>query len=261
MPGSPARRPKAVVIRTRRKPKGQKKMFAAVALVAYLVQPGDTLSGIAASHGVSLAAVEAANPQLSDSTLVYAGQTIEIPEGSSASLMSVEMPAGSPASQGWSTPQGSTPQGWSTSQGWSTPQGFTAPESGGQSSSSPSSPSSIAGASSASSPSSIVGASSASSPSSIAGAVTQTSSSGSSGTSSSDLSDVPGVPQSLAACVAFRESTDLQNPAADGNAYGIIPASGYNVAGTSLAYQKQVFAELYKQDGGAPWAADGCPGT
>ncbi len=69
------------------------------------------------------------------------------------------------------------------------------------------------------------------------------------------------MPQSLAACVAFRESTDLQNPAADGNAYGIIPASGYNVAGTSLAYQKQVFAELYKQDGGTPWAADGCPGT
>jgi hypothetical protein len=61
--------------------------------------------------------------------------------------------------------------------------------------------------------------------------------------------------------VAYRESTDLQNPAANGNAYGIIPASGYNVAGTSLAHQKQVFAELYQQDGGAPWAADGCPGT
>ena len=69
------------------------------------------------------------------------------------------------------------------------------------------------------------------------------------------------VPQSLAACVAYRESTNLQNPAADGNAYGIIPASGYNVYGTSLANQKQVFAELYQQYGGSPWAADGCPGT
>ena len=83
----------------------------------------------------------------------------------------------------------------------------------------------------------------------------------SSGYSSSSLSDIPGVPKSFAACVAFRESTDLENPAADGNAYGIIPASGYNVYGTSLAHQKQVFAELYRQYGGTPWAADGCPGT
>ena len=81
------------------------------------------------------------------------------------------------------------------------------------------------------------------------------------GYSSSSLSDIPGVPQWFAACVAYRESTDLENPAADGNAYGIIPASGYNVYGTSLAHQKQVFAELYRQYGGTPWAADGCPGT
>ena len=66
------------------------------------------------------------------------------------------------------------------------------------------------------------------------------------------------MPQSFAACVAYRESTDLQNPAANGNAYGIIPASGYNVDGTSLANQKQVFAELYAQDGTSPWASDGC---
>ncbi len=91
--------------------------------------------------------------------------------------------------------------------------------------------------------------------------MTHTSSTGSSGYSSSSLSDIPGVPSSFAACVAYRESTDLQNPAANGNAYGIIPASGYNVEGTSLAHQKQVFAKLYAQDGGAPWAADGCPGT
>ena len=104
-------------------------------------------------------------------------------------------------------------------------------------------------------------ASSAGSPSSVASTVTRASSGGSSGYSSSNLSDVPGVPQSLAACVAYRESTDLQNPAANGNAYGIIPASGYNVDGTSLANQKQVFAELYQQYGGSPWASDGCPGT
>jgi murein DD-endopeptidase MepM/ murein hydrolase activator NlpD len=207
MPGGPARRPKAVVIRTRHEPKGQKELFAAVALVAYLVQPGDTLSGIAASQGVSLAAVEAANSQPSDPNLIYAGQTVEIPVGSSAS------------------------------QGSSTPQSYTASESGSQ------------------------GAAASSSPSGISSTITQTSSGGSSGFSSGDLSDIPGVPQSLASCVAYRESTDLQNPAADGNAYGIIPASGYNVYGTSLANQKQVFAELYQQDGGTPWAADGCSGT
>ena len=180
-------------------------MLAAVALVAYLVQPGDTLSGIAASHGVSLAAVEAANTQLSNANVIYAGQTVEIPGGSSAA------------------------QGSSVSDG--------------------------------SSQSSATSYSSTASTASTASAVTLASSSGSSGYSSSSLSDVPGVPQSFAACVAYRESTDLQNPAADGNAYGIIPASGYNVEGTSLANQKQVFAELYQQYGGTPWAADGCPGT
>jgi len=51
---------------------------------------------------------------------------------------------------------------------------------------------------------------------------------------------------------------DLQNPAANGNAYGIIPASGYDVYGTSLANQKQVSAELHQQYGIAPWASDGC---
>jgi LysM repeat protein len=189
-------------------------LLTALALVAYLVQPGDTLSGIAASHSVSLAAVESANSQLSNPNLIYAGQTLEIPKTSSVAQASTAAQASA------------TPRSYTTS----------------QSSSSQS-------------------ASSAGSPSSIASTVTQASSSGSSGYSSSSLSDVPGVPQSLAACVAYRESTDLQNPAANGNAYGIIPASGYNVDGTSLAHQKQVFAELYQQDGGSPWAADGCPGT
>jgi murein DD-endopeptidase MepM/ murein hydrolase activator NlpD len=181
-------------------------LFAAAALVAYLVQPGDTLSGIAASHGVSLAAVETANPHLANPNLIYAGQTVDLPEGSSAK----------PAS--------------------SVTQGSTAAASASKSASAQTS---------------------YQSPSSIASATTQASSTAS-GYSSSSLSDIPGVPQSFAACVAYRESTDLQNPAANGNAYGIIPASGYNVEGTSLANQKQVFAELYAQDGTSPWASDGC---
>jgi LysM repeat protein len=192
-------------------------MFAAVALAAYLVQPGDTLSGIAASHSVSLAAVEAANPHISNFNMIFAGQTIELPAGSSATAVITGSQA-VPAQQSATVKQSVPVQ---------------------QSAPSYTSPSSTASAT----------------------ATVQSSSTGSSGYSSGSLSDIPGVPSSLASCVAYRESTDLQNPAADGNAYGIIPASGYNVDGTSLAHQKQVFAELYAQDGASPWAADGCPGT
>jgi LysM repeat protein len=195
MQRDPANKPKAVVTRTRRKPKGQQQLFAEFALAAYLVHGGDTLSGIAASHGVSLAAVEAANPHLSDPNLIYSGQRIEIPTGSSGSDGS-HVPRSYPA-------QDRDSQNRRVLRG--APAGFNY--------------------------------------------------------SSSSLSDIPGVPQSFAACVALRESTDLENPAAHGNAYGIIPASGYQVAGTSLAHQKQVFTELYQQYGGTPWAADGCPGT
>ena len=52
-------------------------MLAAAALVAYLIKPGDTLSGIAASHGVKLAAVEGANSQIKNPDLIFAGQTIK----------------------------------------------------------------------------------------------------------------------------------------------------------------------------------------
>jgi hypothetical protein len=190
--------------------KAQKKMLGAVALVAYLIQPGDTLSGIAASHGVSLAAVESANPQVSDPGVIYAGQTVKIPEGSSAGH-------------------------------WSSSTQSYAASADSQSASSSSAPSSAASSQTGST----------SSQASSVGSL-------SSGSSSSSLSDVPGVPSSFAACVAYRESTNLQNPAANGNAYGIIPASGYNVSGMSLAQQKQVFAQLYQQYGTSPWASDGC---
>jgi len=87
------------------------------------------------------------------------------------------------------------------------------------------------------------------------------SSSSDSGFNSSDLGDIPGVPHSFATCVAFRESTDDTNPAAHGNAYGIIPASGYNVSGDSIAQQKMVFKQIYDTTGPSAWAADGCPST
>lgn len=166
-------------------------MLAALALVTALVQPGNTLSGIAASHGTSLAAVEAANPQIADPNLISVGETVNIPSGGSQSAPETS-PAPSPA------------------------RAYRA-----QSSDAPSS----------------------------------------SGSSGGGLADIPGVPSSFAACVAYRESTDLQNPAARGNAYGIIPSSGYNGYAMSLSQQKETFSKLYAEYGGKPWAADGCPGT
>ena len=221
-------------------------MFAAIALVTYLAQPSNTFSG----NSASLAAASAPSPAHTYHWHIYT-------EGMYAPDHYWAKPY---------TPHHYWPKPYS-------PQGYTAPGGGGQSApvqqSTPSygSPSGIAGtatqSSSGGSPSSTpittTQSSSAGSSSSTATTTTQSSSGGSSsGATSSSLSDVPGVPQAFAACVAFRESTDLQNPAADGNAYGIIPASGYNVYGMSLASQKQVFAELYAQDGTKPWASDGC---
>jgi spore coat assembly protein SafA len=45
----------------------------------YVVQPGDTLSGIAEMFGVSLAALEAANPQIKNPDLIFPGQVVTIP--------------------------------------------------------------------------------------------------------------------------------------------------------------------------------------
>jgi hypothetical protein len=75
-------------------------------------------------------------------------------------------------------------------------------------------------------------------------------------TSSGGYSSVAGVPASFAACVANRESS---NGAGSSNIYGIIPASGYSVAGMSVAQQKQVFSQLYAKVGTSGWSPyDGC---
>ena len=46
---------------------------------AYVVQTGDTLTAIAARFGVTLAALEAANPQITDPNHIFAGQVVTIP--------------------------------------------------------------------------------------------------------------------------------------------------------------------------------------
>ena len=45
----------------------------------YTVQSGDTLSGIAAQNGISLQALENANPQIANPNFIYVGQLIHIP--------------------------------------------------------------------------------------------------------------------------------------------------------------------------------------
>lgn len=50
----------------------------------YTVQRGDTLSGIAVKHGMTLARIKELNPQIKNPNLIYAGQTIYV-EGTSSS--------------------------------------------------------------------------------------------------------------------------------------------------------------------------------
>lgn len=54
------------------------------------VRGGDTLSGIAARNGVSLDAVLAANPQISNPDLIHPGQTVRLPGGGGASEVTVQ---------------------------------------------------------------------------------------------------------------------------------------------------------------------------
>jgi LysM repeat protein len=59
----------------------------------YTVRAGDTLSGIAAAHGVSASAVAAANG-ISGADLIHAGQSLDIPAGSGRAEASVDSGGG-----------------------------------------------------------------------------------------------------------------------------------------------------------------------
>lgn len=197
-------------------------MLSALALasVLYTVKSGDTLSGVAQHYNTTWEAIYDANSStIHNPNMVYAGQQIRVPEGDLATNV---VPTQASAPQSSSSPSSvhSTPaKSYSV-----TPTQSSAPT---QSTSAQSTSSGTA-------------------------------SSGGSGYGSGSLDDIPGVPSSFAACVAYRESTNNTNPAAHGDAYGIIPASGYNVSGDSLAQQKQVFKEIYDTTGASAWAADGC---
>lgn len=63
--------------------------------VKYVVQPGDTLSGIAGKHGVSVRAVMTAN-QLSDANKIRSGQTLLLP-ATDAGAVTASEPVGGDA--------------------------------------------------------------------------------------------------------------------------------------------------------------------
>jgi tyrosinase len=52
---------------------------ANIATKVYVVAPGDTLSAIAGRFGITLGALEAANPQITNPDLIFPGQVVRIP--------------------------------------------------------------------------------------------------------------------------------------------------------------------------------------
>lgn len=62
--------------------------------MSYRIQPGDTMSSIAARNGISLAALERANPQVHNPNLIYAGQTLDIPGRSDSYRAPPSRPSG-----------------------------------------------------------------------------------------------------------------------------------------------------------------------
>ena len=81
------------------------------------VQQGDTLSAIAARNGVSLQALLATNPQISNPDLIFAGDTINLPGGAGAAGGgAANQTAGVQQTAAASGAGGSQPSGMSMSQ-------------------------------------------------------------------------------------------------------------------------------------------------
>jgi hypothetical protein len=69
----------------------------------HTVQAGDTLSGIAAQSGVSLAQVEAANPHITNPDFITVGELVNVPHGSGTGSAAPESSAQASSTQA-STP-------------------------------------------------------------------------------------------------------------------------------------------------------------
>lgn len=59
---------------------GQKIVIPSTKMVKYTVQPGDTMWAIAARYEISLSELLKANPQITNSSSIYVGQAITIPD-------------------------------------------------------------------------------------------------------------------------------------------------------------------------------------
>ena len=190
----------------------------------HTVQAGDTLSGIAASAGVPLSKVEAANRWINNPNLIYVGQIIKVPDGRSGITPMAPTYYQAPAAS--STPSASSDASAST------------------------------GTSSSTGTSASTGTSSESSGTSSASTGTST------GTSSASSST--GAPGSFQQCVAWRESGNNPTASSSGlygilpSTWASLGYSG-TAGSASVAQQNQAFQQLYAQDGTSPWAPyDGC---
>ncbi|MCW2905729.1 MAG: Stills29 [Actinomycetia bacterium] len=192
----------------------------------HTVQPGDTLSGIAASAGVSLTNVEAANRWIKNPNLIYVGQVVHVPDGRSGITPAAPTYYQAPATS-------------------------TTPSAGSDTSAAASGTSSVSSGTSSESS----GTSSVSSGTGSSSASSSTPAASTSGGS---------APSSFQQCVSWRESGNNPNASSAG-LYGILPSTwaslGYSGTAqqASVAQQSQAFQQLYAQYGTSPWAPyDGC---
>ena len=81
----------------------------------HTVQPGDTLSGIAAQSGVSLINLEAANSWIKNPNLIYVGQQVTVPDGKSGGTASATGSATSSTTAGDGDGDGDSDDGVVTS--------------------------------------------------------------------------------------------------------------------------------------------------
>jgi LysM repeat protein len=92
---------------------------AAVAGAAYTVVHGDTLSGIAASNGVSLSQLESLNPQIKDPNLIFPGEQVNLGGGATGTTDSA---SGTSVGGAYTVVHGDTLSGIAASNGLSTSQ-------------------------------------------------------------------------------------------------------------------------------------------
>lgn len=80
-------------------------------MIAIHVHTGDTLSSIAAAQGVTLSALEAANPQIGNPNVISVGEAVNLSSGSSYTVHSQPKSYSSPSSESEHTSESSGSSG------------------------------------------------------------------------------------------------------------------------------------------------------